>query len=1133
MIKLISNLKVNSVTLEKTLDASSNLVLNKVSVSTSFESSSSLQKMKSLNLRLFISLDKETSKVLDFVSQRYSEFLADKPEDISSQQLNDYLERTLKKEGNYLKHSNPFSPYSTDLETRDLVITNRVSKFGKGRSVANNTIIYDAPVTEIYSSTTTTTFQSEPLIIILPATSQDISQMSVYAFVYDTRVPRIFKDEPQNNFSISTGMSPLASLTLIGEQDLFLKTSQSNPLVGMEIEKTLFSPDKDKLLTIDAPPQDAVDEQYVKLEKQAQKLFTSFRFDRTYELNKTIKKENYFSDLWLSTDTTENCKFVFAFDLRSYLKMNSIFPFIYESDVLAKAVITGGDEISPDQLSSVIYTEVRRSPIHKNGHISVNDLGTVGKAVRKKIDGTFPQVVVPNIKKVDIKLLGDGISEAGNHELCFYEGVDDFGYTRNPNRQIDGRFQYSAKCMIRDNSPDLIRNLVNLMTGIKRSTNLIHLFLTDAHPDLSAPPIYDSKAGRLLRDIKNITMPLDGKIVDIHSVLLENINKYQFFIGSLTSEQAALDLVTYYQKSFGAADGRINPHIIKDFERLVVSGIKILEDKLLKVFPLNPYEPGDDTRSFNFSHNSNKSVRNNILTTQHTFSEIHEKGYRSGYGVDYIFDDQKNEKSLNTITLGSYETRRIDEFRKYFSGGKGTAEIVPDGSYEGPSYAYLTPKTIITPNRPLIDQTKYATESSIVVEYDYDRYGQLFGDMIELNRLSATSNIPYPFLAAKPAAQADNNKLYSSVSKLLSEQFGLKIKEVITPQFNSPKVSTEKSATTIYSAKNRSACGNNGGPALIPSVIGGETAQSADSVTYLAAVDDKIKNENTERSKGDIDARNLADDRKERAIRLPIAILGEMSLDKSLDLTNDAQKNTYNSLTALGNILDISQKNISQALETFPVALLPNQLKSMLVISSTNAGSSLGASSGGESFDACRPRLRNISTDQTSSDVISFYGDDKDVPPYPQTEDPMKSYAQFLAFWMNYRKIGVVEYLNNFNTLKPSLISNEKGQKLKLPNWSLLNSSTAKNLSDQGGALLCRVRPMSTDDYLRLVGEGLSASQHRQIVKFFETRDLLNVPTYNKYFYIQSNNKGNKTNETSSVSAAQQAAPSDTFFTGY
>jgi hypothetical protein len=74
---------------------------------------------------------------------------------------------------------------------------------------------------------------------------------------------------------------------------------------------------------------------------------------------------------------------------------------------------------------------------------------------------------------------------------------------------------------------------------------------------------------------------------------------------------------------------------------------------------------------------------------------------------------------------------------------------------------------------------------------------------------------------------------------------------------------------------------------------------------------------------------------------------------------------------------------------------------------------------------------------------------------------------------------------------------------------------------------------MSTDDYLRLVGEGLSASQHRQIVKFFETRDLLNVPTYNKYFYIQSNNEGNKTNETSSVSAAQQAAPSDTFFTGY
>jgi len=74
-------------------------------------------------------------------------------------------------------------------------------------------------------------------------------------------------------------------------------------------------------------------------------------------------------------------------------------------------------------------------------------------------------------------------------------------------------------------------------------------------------------------------------------------------------------------------------------------------------------------------------------------------------------------------------------------------------------------------------------------------------------------------------------------------------------------------------------------------------------------------------------------------------------------------------------------------LESAPGSLLPNQLKSMLVIASTNEGSALGDTAGGESFDACRPRLNNPSTDNGSTDLISFYGDDTDVPPYPETKN--------------------------------------------------------------------------------------------------------------------------------------------------
>ena len=356
------------------------------------------------------------------------------------------------------------------------------------------------------------------------------------------------------------------------------------------------------------------------------------------------------------------------------------------------------------------------------------------------------------------------------------------------------------------------------------------------------------------------------------------------------------------------------------------------------------------------------------------------------------------------------------------------------------------------------------------------------------------------------------------------------------PQFSPPRITTEKSSPTIYNLKDFSGCGPAGGEALLPSVIGGGSTQNKETISYLEAVNNKIKNENTELSKGAIDIKQAAKDRKERTIRLPIAILGELTLNKTIDLTNDMQKNTYDSLTALGDILDISKKNISQALESAPGSLLPNQLKSMLVIASTNEASALGNTTGGDSFDACRPRLNNPSTEEKSANLISFYGDDKNVPPYPQTEDPMKSYAQFLAFWMNYKNIAVVEYLNSFNTLVPSQISNETGQKVKMPNWSVLNASTAQQLQDQGGAVLCRVRSMSAGDYLSLMGGELSEPQRGEIIKFFETRELLNLPTYNEYFYIQGDNASAATPTTvasTTVASTTVASTTVASTTGY
>ena len=210
-------------------------------------------------------------------------------------------------------------------------------------------------------------------------------------------------------------------------------------------------------------------------------------------------------------------------------------------------------------------------------------------------------------------------------------------------------------------------------------------------------------------------------------------------------------------------------------------------------------------------------------------------------------------------------------------------------------------------------------------------------------------------------------------------------------------------------------------------------------------------------------------------------------------------------MTALRNILNISKSDIEDAIGSNLIAQLPNQLKSMLVISSTDGFSLLGGNAGSQSFDACRPKLKGEGDSTNTEDLVSFFGDQGDISPYPQTEDPMKTYARFLAFWMNYRQIAVVEYLNGFDSLKSAEFDEEsQGPKLKLDSWAKMNASTAQGLLDQGGSILCRTRLMTAEDYLILTDNAFSEGQKQSLISFFETKELLNLPTYNQYFYIQS-----------------------------
>lgn len=1070
------------------------------------------------NLRIVISLEGESSYALDYTSQRYNEYLTSTFPSVGIYQYNNFLKKEVNRKGEYLNSSSPFSGFSTNMPVRDFIIQERVSKYGTGDSVAKGIIIYDVPIEEVISERNTSSVTLETIKIELPEAKNPMDQMSVYIFCYDAELARTLKDNVADNFTLTTGMSLVASYSPIGQKTTFANTSTENPLVGMEEEKVESDPDSSLLIRTGRTTAEKVKSEYSKITEIIAERFISYDRDKNYQIDKILNKENYFSDLWLTRDTKDNHKFVFAFDVQSFLGRNGLFPFVYRNPQLASILIAGGNSISPEQLSSIISVDMYREFVKEDSFISTNNLGTVGRGKRRESGEAYPRSKVGTLSKVDITLPSD----EENYKACFYEGYDNFGDLNSENNQVVGEFKYSVDCTVIDNSPEMMRNLVNVFYRYRNSLILIHDHIVN---DSS---LVDIKTGKLKNSLDSVSIFIDGEQVNVSERILDIVNNYDIFLSALGIEEESINLTSYFNSQLQASSGKPQVKIFKEIENLISIGIRFVFGRLEKYFPKDPMGSVANNEVNFFNQNTSRSIRSNLLTARHTFLETYSKGKKSGYGVDYIFTEDDKEDKINSIAISGYDTRRIQEFRKYFKSNNTEGEIIPEGSYENSSYAYMSAKTIRTPGRNTIDQTTAATSQKAVVEYDYDRYGQLYVDLVTLRHKVDDLGARYPSLMEKSSDQNINNKIYSSIRDILGSKFGVSINEVVIPQFSSPQIIKDGTRSTIYNLRDRENCGPNAGLPLLQSVIGGENTQDTTTQSYLDSAGTKIKDEDTERSKGTIDSEAQKQDRKERAIKLPFAILGELTLDKEIHNISTTEKDLFNSLTGLRKILTISETDVEN-LSGFDN--IPNQFKSMIIFSTTNKASLLGSSDGSQGFDATRPRIRDANNDTSVGDLVSFFNDQENIPPYPQTEDPMKTYARFLTFWMNYRQIAVVEYLDGFNSLVQKVdpeaplengnlfLSTEmSSRKLKLPSWQKLNSSVIDIVASRNRHILCRVRTMSAVDFIDSIDEAaLSSEQKKRLLEYFQPKEVLNLPTYNQYFYIH-----NDSNELESIETLQE-----------
>jgi hypothetical protein len=1118
MINNITNISINSAILESTAEN------NLVRISVSYQSNLSLNQLTNYSLRLFLCTTGDSIKYADYISQRHNEFLIGQAGTVRDKSYVNFLEQVLGQDAGFISTSSPFSPYSTNLESRNLVITDNVSVLGQGQIIPQGIIIYDINLATATTTITNGVSMVQTVTIELPQGPSVLATLACHCYMYDNKMPQIFIDESENNLALNTGMTPISKKTFFGTQTSYVSVTPEKPLVGMQSTSELVNPDESAITVIQKLPQDSIEKLYTDIANKISETFQTNNTYTNYNTNKVLNRKNYFTDFWMTKDSEENNRFIFSFDIKSYLMDNSLYPFVYDNPSLSDAVLTGGAIFSPSELSSVQSVEVYRHVIDSSGFVSINNLGTQGPGSRLETTSEVSPILISEINQVQLSLMNtDAAGDA--KPIVFYEGCDNFSTDLSPNTQINGKFQYSVKCSIRDNSPEMMRKLVDVLYAQKNRISLVYDIITaDTSTMFGNVPAYNIRTGILNIPMGSIPLVIDGEESNAASVVLETLSSYESILNALNTDADPINLVSYYENQLATSQGRIDPALLKEIETIIDLAINFVHDNLVKIYPSDPFGQQHNTNRNLFAQNTSRSTRRNILNAEHRFTNVFEKGKTEGYGLDYIFDSSTFE-GFRSLSVSDLTARRQEEFRKYFFVTDGSSEITPQGTYEDSSYAYFTPKIIRTPGRSVIDQPSYSSLGSTSTQYDYDRYGQLYADIISLFQMSDNGGEQYAYLKSAVGEQSFNNKNYASIVNLLHNDYSVVIADTVEQQFKAPTVTKGNTPSTIYNVKDKENCGSTGGLQLIQSVIGGESTTSTTAASYFKDVNGEIKEKDQQFLNNSNDVMAVQQDLADRAIKLPFVILGELTINKQIEHRSKNKKSTFNSLKELGNILSISEKNIDQEISGEIFGLLPNQLKNMIVVASTINSLSLGDGDGSLTFDARRFSLNETGVTE-GTDLVSFYNEEitdrSDI--YALTEDPMKNYARFLTFWMNYRQLSVVEYLDGFGGLESVNVAGEiRGTKYKLSNWKTLTSSVINNIGESSATILCRVRLMQSDDYLQLLGDNLTQQQRSMMINYFEEKEILDLPTYNQYFYINNEvtDTEDEAEETETVTSAQ------------
>jgi hypothetical protein len=376
-------------------------------------------------------------------------------------------------------------------------------------------------------------------------------------------------------------MFPVDSKTFLGNRTEFIKISPNKPYIGMQNSKQISSPDRDKLKIINTNPSEEVQGKYRPLVNRINQTLKTSETDKNYQLQKSLKTKNYFTDFWITKDNEENSRFIFSFDTRSYLQDNALFPVAYISGLFQDDQIL---DTKHNLDNNVLSVNVYRSSLSETGFQPKNELGTVEKGsqnnrLNMRIDTS--KRPVEEIERVSLKLLNGSFVDS-EQSVSFFEGCDKFSSEDIKDTQHSAIYNYSVECDVLDGSSEIMRAVAHRLVDLKRRIGELHSYIAaDSSRLFGNVPAYNLQTGRLNKPLDALTT-LGGE--NAQQEIVNVLRSYQGILNRLAG--STIDLVSYYQNKIMGDMGLIELSLLKEMERSIDFGIKFVYDKLLKVYPL-------------------------------------------------------------------------------------------------------------------------------------------------------------------------------------------------------------------------------------------------------------------------------------------------------------------------------------------------------------------------------------------------------------------------------------------------------------------------------------------------------------------------------------------------------------------